>query len=83
MTCLQITIPEFDTLSHRYPFDFILLSIHQVEDREFWTQDFQKGRTQQEYNERYYEEMLRVVKACQNYSALGQRSPGWPSAWAA
>ena len=65
------TIPQFEALFNRYPFDFIILSIHQVEDKEFWTQDFQKGRTQQEYNERYYEEMLRVVQAYKNYSVLG------------
>lgn len=65
------TTPQFETLFRRYPFDFIILSVHQVEDKEFWTQDFQKGRTQKEYNERYYEEMLRVVKAYKNYSVLG------------
>lgn len=65
------TIPQYEALFHRYPFDFIILSIHQVENKEFWTQDFQQGRTQQEYNERYYEEMLRVVKAYKDYSVLG------------
>lgn len=33
--------------------------------------DFQQGRTQQEYNERYYEEMLRVVQTYKHYSVLG------------
>lgn len=65
------TIPQFEALFRRYAFDFIILSIHQVEDQEFWTQDFQRGRTQKEYNERYYEEMLRVVRAYKNYSVLG------------
>lgn len=65
------TIPQFETLFRWYPFDFIILSIHQVEDKEFWTQDFQSGRTQQEYNERYYEEMLQVVKVYKSYSVLG------------
>lgn len=65
------TIPQFEALFHRYPFDFIILSVHQVEDKEFWTQDFQAGRSQQEYNERYYEEMLQVVRAYKNYSVLG------------
>lgn len=65
------TIPQFETLFQRYPFDFIILSIHQVEDKEFWTQDFQAGRTQQEYNERYYEEMLQVVQSYKDYSVLG------------
>lgn len=65
------TIPLFEKLFAQYPLDFVILSIHQVEDREFWTQDFQRGRTQKEYNERYYEEMLQVVHAYKNYSVLG------------
>lgn len=65
------TIPQFEALFRRYPFDFIILSIHQAEDKEFWTQDFQKGRTQREYNERYFEEMLQVVQQYKNYSVLG------------
>lgn len=65
------TIAQYETLFQRYPFDFIILSIHQVEDKEFWTQDFQKGKSQEEYNWQYYEEMLNVVKRYQNYSVLG------------
>ena len=65
------TIPQFEELFARYPFDFIILSVHQVEDKEFWTQDFQRGRSQKEYNERYYEEMLELVKNYKNYSVLG------------
>ena len=48
------TIPQYEKLYSAWPFDFIILSVHQVEDREFWTQDFQRGRTQEEYNLRYY-----------------------------
>lgn len=65
------TIPRFQELFARYPFDFILLSIHQVEDTEFWTYDFQRGRSQKEYNERYYEELLNVVQKYKNYSVIG------------
>ena len=54
------TIPRYEALFQRYPFDFIILSIHQVGDKEFWTQDFQRGKTQREYNEQYYEEMLEM-----------------------
>ena len=65
------TIPRYESLYNRYPFDFIILSVHQVEDKEFWTQDFQRGRTQQEYNERYYQELLDLVNHYQNYSVIG------------
>lgn len=64
------TIPQFQALFDRYPFDFILLSVHQVEDREFWTQEFQEGRTQKEYNERYYQELLNLVNHYQDYSVI-------------
>lgn len=65
------TIPQYKALFSKYPFDFIILSIHQVEDKEFWTQDFQKGRSQKEYNERYYEELLNVIRAYRDYSVIG------------
>lgn len=65
------TIPQYEKLFQRYPFDFIILSVHQIENKEFWTQDFQQGKSQKEYNERYYEELLCLVKSYQNYSVLG------------
>ncbi len=65
------TIEQYEKLYMKYPFDFIILSVHEVEDKEFWTQDFQRGRTQQEYNERYYEELLYLVQNYHNYSVLG------------
>ncbi|MDE7286084.1 MAG: histidinol-phosphatase HisJ family protein [Lachnospiraceae bacterium] len=65
------TIAQYKTLVEKYPLDFIILSVHQVEDQEFWTQDFQKNRSQKEYHERYYEEMLNLVKTYQDYSVLG------------
>ena len=65
------TIPDFQRLFERYAFDFIILSIHQVENQGFWTQDFQRGRSQKEYQQRYYEEMLAVVRDYKDYSVLG------------
>ena len=65
------TIPRYQKLYEQYDFDFIILSIHQVNDQEFWTQDYQKEKSQQEYMEGYYQEMLNVVKKYKNYSVLG------------
>lgn len=64
------TVAQFQTLFDRYPFDFVLLSVHQVEDKEFWNQTFQQGRTQKEYNERYYEEILALTTLYHDYSVL-------------
>ena len=55
----------------KYPFDFIILSLHQVEDLEIWCNDFQNGKSWQEYNERYYKEMFALVQNYKNYSVLG------------
>ena len=66
------TIPDFQKLYHRFEdqWDFILLSIHQVDDKEFWTQEFQEGKSQLEYNRAYYEELLKVVREYKDYSVL-------------
>ncbi|MCI9049817.1 MAG: histidinol-phosphatase HisJ family protein [Coprobacillus sp.] len=65
------TIPQYKTLFSKYPFDFIILSCHQVNNQEFWTQEFQAGKTQKEYNEKYYQELLEIVKEYKDYSVLG------------
>ena len=65
------TVDMFEQDAKRYPFDFIIFSCHQVEDKEFWTHDFQEGRTQQQYNERYYQEIYDVMQRYTSYSVLG------------
>lgn len=66
------TVPKYEALYERWrdELDFTLLSIHQVDNKEFWTQDFQTGKTQKEYNERYYREMYDVMKRFKHYSVL-------------
>ena len=68
----SITIPQFEKLYNRYEeqLDFVLLSIHMINNLEFWTQDFQKGKTQKQYNEEYYKEILNVMKQFRHYSVL-------------
>ncbi len=65
------TVSTYEKLFQSYPYDFIILSVHQIGDKEFWTQDFQKGLTQEQYQLRYYEEILNLVKSYKNYSVLG------------
>ena len=66
------TIPEYESLYETYSgdIDFILLSIHQADNLCFWNQEYQAGKSQDEYNRGYYEELLRVVCAYQDYSVL-------------
>lgn len=60
----------FNDIFKSYPFDFALLSFHQVEDKELWNCDFQNGKTQDEYNRIYFEEMYRTIQVFDGFSVL-------------
>lgn len=60
----------FDNIFNKYPFDFALLSFHQVEDKELWNGDFQFGKTQAEYNRIYFEEMNKTIRVFNGFSVL-------------
>lgn len=68
----SITVAAYEKLFAKYQdkLDFVLFSMHQVDNLEFWSQDFQRGRSQQEYNELYYQEILKTMKLFKNYSVL-------------
>ena len=65
------TIDCFKVDFDRYDFDFVILSCHQIEDKEFYNYRFQDGKTQAEYNRAYYQEILNVIKEYKDYSVLG------------
>ncbi len=65
------TVSEYQKLFNAYDFDFIILSCHQVDNLEFHLQDYQRGKTQAEYNEGYYNEILQVAKIYDDWSILG------------
>lgn len=60
----------FQNIFDRYPFDFVLLSFHQVEDKELWNNDFQDGKTQEEYNRIYFDEMYKTAETLDCFSVL-------------
>ena len=68
----SITVPQYEALFDRYAseLDFVLFSMHQVNNLEFWTQDFQKGKTQKEYNDEYYREIYTTMQLYKKYSCL-------------
>jgi len=67
-----ITIDKFEKLFSRYEqeLDFVLLSMHQIDNKELWTQDFQRNYCQKDYNELYYKEIYDVMKSYDHYSVL-------------
>lgn len=66
------TIGKYEALLQKWKpsMDGALLSIHEIQDQEFWTQAFQRGKSQLEYNRAYYEEMKKVMEAFDGYSVL-------------
>lgn len=65
------TISKFQETFGEYDFDFVILSCHQVDNKEFWNYEFQSGKHQEEYNRRYYEEILKVIEKYDDFSVLG------------
>jgi len=65
------TINLFEQDFKKYPFDFVILSNHQIDDKEFWTYEFQEGKTQSQFQNAYYEAIYKVVQKYKNYSVLG------------
>lgn len=65
------TIPRFQEDFKKYPFEFVILSNHQVDDREFWKYEFQEGKSQEEYQAAYYQAIYDVMRSFKDYSVLG------------
>ncbi|MDY2777248.1 MAG: histidinol-phosphatase HisJ family protein [Collinsella sp.] len=67
------TVGRFNELFDRYAdrIDFIIMSVHQIQNQEFWNHTYQTGRSQMEYNRGYYEELLEVARRYDNWSVLG------------
>jgi histidinol-phosphatase (PHP family) len=68
----RITLDPFERLFDKYrdELDFVLLSVHQIDNLEFWQSGFQRGKTQREYNELYYKEIYEIQKRFKHYSVL-------------
>lgn len=65
------TVPLYERLFERLPLDFVILSVHQVDNLEFWNQDYQASRSRDEVYQGYYGEMLSLIERFHDYSVLG------------
>jgi len=64
------TIPRFKALHEKYPLDFSILSVHQINDQDIG-KEYAKGKTKYEFGRGYYQELLDVIHRYDGYSVLG------------
>lgn len=64
-------IDRFEKLFKRHDFDFTILSVHAVDDLEISSLLYKKDRTQDQFQQDYYDSILQLVKSYKNYSVLG------------
>lgn len=62
---------EMRTLLNRYPFDFVICSIHLGDHLDFYNGDFFKNKTQDEAYSRYFELVLNAVQSYEDYDVFG------------
>ena len=67
----KYNIEKYNKLFEKYPLDFIILSVHQIDDKEFWNHSYQDEKTEKEYYEDYFNEIYYLVQNYNNYCVLG------------
>jgi histidinol-phosphatase (PHP family) len=65
------TIDRYQDIIQKYPMDFVILSVHQINNKGFWSGAYQKGKTKSEYVHDYYQEILDIIQMYDDYSVLG------------
>ena len=65
------TVERYQKLFSQWPLEFVILSIHQVDNLEFWNQDYMQGKSQREFQRGPYMELLEVVRLYKDYCVIG------------
>ena len=65
------TIQKYEDLFENSPLDFVIMSVHEIDDKELWDHGFQNGKTEEEYYRLYFENIYYLVQNYHNYSVLG------------
>ncbi|MFZ5969455.1 MAG: histidinol-phosphatase HisJ family protein [Bacillota bacterium] len=58
-------------LVQEYPFDFVIGSSHTIDRYDLYYRKFFEGKTKQEAYERYFHEILKIVKEVEDFSVYG------------
>ncbi len=61
----------YDRLLKTHPFDFVIMSIHQGDKKDFYNGDFFNDKNQEEAYTRYFTLLKEAIKHYQNYDVIG------------
>lgn len=64
-------VDEINSFLEKYPFDFVILSIHYLEKKDLYTQEYFKGKTKEEAYQIYFETLLDAVETIDNFDVVG------------
>lgn len=64
-------VDKMAALTRKYPFDFIIMSVHMADRQDFYTGDFFVGKDQQQAYLRYLETVLQSVRDYEGYDIYG------------
>lgn len=65
------TLEMYDLIVEAFPVDFIIASVHIVDGMDPYFKEYYLDKTNEESYIRYYEEILKLVKAFDNFDVLG------------
>ena len=62
---------DYDTLLNKYPFDFVIGSVHGIDGIEVHTPPFYQGKSKEEAYQKYYETILHFIEHYNNFDVIG------------
>ena len=65
------TIEDYRKLYERYPLDFVILSIHDIDDLCIGLYQYQEGKDVKEYHHGFYRTLYEIMEEYKDYSVLG------------
>ena len=62
---------DIKTFLATYPFDFVILSLHYLEGKDLYTQEYFAGKTEEEAYRIYFETLLEAVQTMDEFDVIG------------
>lgn len=65
------TIKELDEFLDKYPFEYVIMSVHYIEKKDLYTKEFFEGKTKFEAYQIYFETCLAAIQSTNKFDTFG------------